>query len=146
MCFLKFVSHVDTIYTKKVRQKFINNRVKPQRLNGSNVNFFYFFDGHLDAFLEAIWSLEKASWRRSGGLLEAFWEPFGTFWGLFGPSWGHLGRFIAQEAPKNRETRFQDTASTRRTGPRWPPGGPKEGPTYPQESPQTVPKGFKNDI
>ena len=65
---------------------------------------------------------------------------------LLGASWGLLGRFVAHEAPKNRETRSEGTAKTRPRGPRWPPGGPQEGPTYPQEGPKTVPKGFENDI
>ena len=86
----------------------------------------------------------------SGGSLGAFREASGGLRGdpgeLLGASWGLLGRFVAQEAPKNRETRSEDTARTRLRGPRWPPEGPQEGPTYPQEGPKTVPKGFENDI
>ena len=90
------------------------------------------------------------SLRPSGGSLGAFRGLSGGLRGasgeLLGVSWGLLGRYVAQEAPKNRETRSQDTAKTRPRGPRWPPGGPQEGPTYPQEGPKTVPKGFENDI
>ena len=59
--------------------------------------------------MEAIWSLEKASWRPSGGLLEALGEPFGALCGLFGPSWEHLGRFVVQDAPKNSQRRSQES-------------------------------------
>ena len=90
------------------------------------------------------------SLRPSGGSLGAFRGASGGLRGdpgeLLGASWGLLGRFVAHEAPKNRETRSEGTAKTRPRGPRWPPGGPQEGPTYPQEGPKTVPKGFENDI
>ena len=52
--FSKFVSHVDRDYTKIVRQTFVSNKIRPQRSNGSNVVFFYFYDGLLDAFLEDV--------------------------------------------------------------------------------------------
>ena len=65
---------------------------------------------------------------------------------LLGASWGLLGRFVAHEASKNRETRSEGTAKTRPRDPRWPPGGPQEGPTYPQEGPKTAPEGCGNDI
>ena len=90
------------------------------------------------------------SLRPSGGSLGAFRGASGGLRGvpgkLLGAPWGLLGRFVAHEAPKNRETRAEGTAKTRPRGPRWPPGGPQEGPTYPQEGPKTVPKGFENDI
>ena len=97
-----------------------------------------------------VFGAPGGSLRPSGGSLGAFREASGGLRGdpgeLLGASWGLLGRFVAQEAPKNRETRSEDTARTRLRGPRWPPGGPQEGPTYPQEGPKTVPKGFENDI
>ena len=78
--------------------------------------------------------------RPSGGSLGAFrWEASGAL-----PR-SSQGCQSAREAPKNRETRSQDTARTRRRGPRWPPGGPEEDPTHPKR-PQTVPRGFENDI
>ena len=86
----------------------------------------------------------------SGGSLGAFRGALGGLRGdpgeLLGAVWGLLGRFVAQEAPKNHETRSEDTAGTRLRGPRWPPGGLQEGPTYPQEGPKTAPEGCENDI
>ena len=79
----------------------------------------------------------------SGGPLGGLWGAFGE---VFGVSWRLLGRLVAQEAPRNHETRSQDTARTRLRGPRWPPGGPQEGPTCPQEGAKTVPRGIENDI
>ena len=71
----------------------------------------------------------EASWRRLGPLLEAFWVRFGGFWRLRGSSWGHLGRFAAQEAPKNSQGSSQEL-------PEIPPRSPKRPPKRSQESPQ----------
>ena len=81
-----------------------------------------------------------------GAFLEASGRPLGGLRRALRGILGLLGRFVAQEAPKNHEARSEDTARTRLRGPRWPPGGPQEGVTYPQDGPKTVPKGFENDI
>ena len=59
-----------------------------------------------------------------------------------GASWA----FCRPRSPQESRNTFRRHRQDAPKRPRWPPEGPQEGPTYLQEGPETVPKGFENDI
>ena len=79
--------------------------------------------------------------------MEDFGSFGGGFWGFFGTFWGHLGRLIAQDAPKNSQRRSQELPTTAPRGPTRPQKAAKmvprdfqEGPRGHHNQPQTIPK------
>ena len=84
------------------------------------------------------WRALGTSTRVLGDVWEFFWEAFGgrfgDFWGLLGLSWGYLGRFAAQDAPKNSRREPQELPKTAPRGPRRPRKGSQETPKKAQEA------------
>ena len=116
-----FFSNLQAMLTQTiVKQKLTNNKNKAQRLNGWNVVLFFFFNGPLGTFLEAIHF--GALKRPLGGVWDAFWRPLGTLLEPCGCSLGRFGRILDAWASKMPS--------------RIPEGGTKSSLRWPREAPR----------